>query len=115
MTRIKSESHLAFVRTLPCVVCGNPHETEAAHVRYADPRAAKKITGMGTKPDDAFVIPLCSDEHREQHEVGEKLFWKQHAPIDPVFVALALHRVSGDYEAGMQIVSAWSDARAPGE
>ena len=30
--------------------------------------------GMGVKPSDCFVIPLCSAAHREQHNVGEAEF-----------------------------------------
>lgn len=100
---MKSETHLAFVRQLPCLICADWVSTEAAHVRFGDPRAAKPITGIGIKPDDAFVLPLCNEHHREQHSMGERNFWKA-CGIDPVFICLALWRVSGDYEAGAQIV-----------
>jgi hypothetical protein len=102
MTR--SEKHRGFIRQLPCLVCGNSISTEAAHVRYAEPRAAKPITGIGIKPDDTFIVPLCGDCHREQHDVGERKFWSE---IDPVYVALALTRISGDHEAGSLICAAW--------
>lgn len=96
--------HLAFVRGLSCVICGNDISVEAAHIRAGDPRAAKRPTGMGERPDDAFALPLCGDCHRKQHHSGERWFWNFHG-IDPVFVALALYRVSGDVEAGEQIVT----------
>lgn len=94
--------HLAFVRSLPCCVCGNDIETEAAHVRFADPRVAKRQTGKGEKPSDEWSVPLCGQCHRRQHTGDERLFWAG-ARIDPIFVALALSRVSGDTEAGEQI------------
>lgn len=101
--RKKSDKHLDFIRSLPCTICPNGIETQAAHVRFADPRAAKPITGMGIKPDDAFTVPLCGRHHNEQHGGNEKHFWQRYG-IDPIFVALALWRVSGDYEAGIKIV-----------
>jgi len=103
--RAKHNGHLVWVSQLPCTVCGNSIETEAAHIRFAEPKAAKSITGIGIKPDDEFVLPLCSYHHHEQHSMGEKRFWAQHY-IDPIFVSLALWRVSGNHEAGCQIIAA---------
>lgn len=97
--------HLAFVRTLPCVVCGDDTTTEAAHVRMTDPSVAKPMTGMGIKPDDMFTVPLCGKHHREQHTMREFKFW-QDAGIDPVKKALALYCVSGDYQRGTEIARA---------
>lgn len=110
---MKSPSHREFIRCLPCVVCRNDVTTECAHVRFADPRAAKEITGIGTKPSDVFTVPLCWDHHREQHAVGdERKFWRS-VGIDPIFISLALWRISGDHEAGCQIITharAWEAA-----
>lgn len=95
--------HLDFVRQLSCVMCGDNTSTEAAHIRFADPRAAKPITGIGTKPADDWVVPLCGACHRSQHTENEREWWScRH--IDPIFVAMALSRVSGDHAAGCQIV-----------
>lgn len=103
---MKRPKHLAFIRTLPCLCCGDNITVEAAHVRYADARVGKPITGMGTKPDDAFCLPLCNSHHRQQHEVGnERVFWAKYG-IDPILISLALFRVSGDHEVGEQIVHA---------
>ena len=101
--RKKCESHLEYIRNLPCLVCGDDISTEAAHVRRADARAAKKITGTGIKPNDCWTVPLCSRHHRRQHEIGEAQFWDQWG-IDPVFKAMALWIHSGDLEAGEEIV-----------
>lgn len=103
--RVVDPEHLAFVRALPCCVCGNDIETEAAHIRFADPRAYKRPVGKGERPDDTWAIPLCGKCHREQHRMSEPRFWAS-AGIDPVFVALALTRVSGDTQAGCEIVAA---------
>ena len=100
--KAKNAEHLDYIRNLPCLVCGDNTSTEAAHVRRADARAAKKITGTGIKPRDCWVVPLCSRHHRRQHEVGEAHFWDGWG-IDPVFKAMAFWVHSGDIEAGEEI------------
>ena len=102
--RKHDDRHLDFIRSLPCVVCLDNTTTEAAHVRKPDPRAAKYYTGKSEKPDDCWTLPLCGKHHREQHSHSEAEFW-QHLGIDPTFICLALHRVSGDHQAGEQIIS----------
>ncbi len=105
--RDKDEGHLKFIRTLPCIVCGNNIETECAHVRMADRTVAKPMTGIATKCDDRFTVPLCGAHHRNQHDHGNEHEWWLLADIDPIKAALALYSVSGDYERGLQIVNAY--------
>jgi hypothetical protein len=100
-----NEAHRKFIRSLPCLVCGDNTSVECAHIRYSDARIAKTETGMGTKPADCFTVPLCGLHHRKQHEGSERKFWIQ-GDCDPVLVSLALYAVSGDYEQGMAIVRA---------
>ncbi len=106
--RERSETHLAFIRQLPCLLCPDTHNTstEACHVRMADRSIAKPITGIAVKPDDRFTLPMCSAHHRQQHENGNERDYWQYAGIDPIKTALALWSVSGDYERGAEIVSA---------
>jgi hypothetical protein len=70
----------------------------------SDARIAKPETGIGRKPPDYFVVPLCGRHHRQQHEGSEREFWW--CEQEPILKALALYAVSGDYEAGLQIVKA---------
>jgi hypothetical protein len=105
MKRIQNTTHLKFVRTLPCLVCADNTSTEAAHVRFADPWAAKRQTGMGEKPDDSWTVPLCGQHRKIQHTMNEREFWKS-GGVDPVFVAMALYRISGDHAAGTMICEA---------
>lgn len=102
--RQHNEKHLAFIRTLPCLLCNNNIETEACHVRMAD-RSIAKPNGFGAKPDDRFTVPLCGTHHREQHQHGENAWWTGKG-TDPIKAALALYSVSGDFEAGCRIVAA---------
>jgi len=89
--------HLAFVRQLPCVSCGKAAPSEAAHVR------TETDGGVGMKPGDRYVVPLCTACHAEQHRVGELTFWAT-LRVDPLNVAFRLWTVSGDIDAAERIV-----------
>jgi hypothetical protein len=89
--------HLAFVRQLPCVVCGRAAPSEAAHVRSGSDG------GAGIKPSDRYSVSLCTDCHALQHQFGELAFWGT-VRIDPLNVAFRLWTVSGDIKAGERIV-----------
>lgn len=102
--REKNEAHLAHVRKLPCAICGQK-PVEAAHIRMAAPEYGKRETGMAEKPDDCWTMPLCPHHHREQHGMNEEQFWQDYG-MDPIKIALALNRASGDEEAGTGIILA---------
>lgn len=93
-----SEKHLDRIRQLPCLICLNNIMTEAAHIRMADPRIAKPLTGGGTKPDDKYTVPLCGDHHREQHKTSERAFWDKYK-LDPILISLALYSCKDHGEA----------------
>lgn len=100
--REKAAAHLAWLRTLPSLVPGlGP--VEAAHIRYADLRYFKPITGMAEKPDDKFAVPLAAAAHRDQHAHGEREWWRNHG-IDPCLIAALLWLHSGNYDAGVHII-----------
>ena len=102
--RRRNESHLHFIRQLPCLLCLDNTATEAAHVRFADARIAKPITGIGIKPDDRFTLPLCSRHHREQHAGGgEREFWRVRN-LDPVLLALVFYSITGEVEEAERII-----------
>ncbi len=78
--------HQKWIRTLTCLGCGaSPQKAtiECAHVRNGTDG------GTGLKPSDRFTVPLCSDCHREQHNVGEVTFWGDRH-IDAVATASTL-------------------------
>ena len=109
--RQKIEAHLAYLRELPCLCCGNPIETQAAHIRFEDVRIAKHNAGMGQKPDDFFCLPMCNRHHDEQTNMGdERKFWRRYG-IDPILYALRLWSVTGNYEMGCQVVAAAIQSR----
>lgn len=104
--RRQSGSHLDFIRSLPCCVCGDNTSTEAAHIRFADRSVGKRETGLGEKAADFFCVPLCGRHHRDQHAHGnERIWWAVHNR-DPIRIALALWAHTGQHEVGEQIVRA---------
>jgi len=83
--RLRDEEHLAFVATLPCLVCART-PSQAHHLRFAQPRA------LGRKVSDEWVVPLCNLHHRSLHDGGnEEVWWTQHR-IDAVSEAERLWR-----------------------
>lgn len=63
---------LAFIRTLPCVVCFAPPPSEAAHLRLG------LAGGIGMKPRDLWTVPLCHQCHARSHRgAGEVAFWRE--------------------------------------
>jgi hypothetical protein len=102
--RIHNEAHLDFIRSLPCLITGENTSVEACHVRFSDARVDKQNAGVGAKPSDIWTVPLCGAQHRRQHTMSEVRFWKE-VGIDPIFYALALWAVSGDYERGCRIIN----------
>ena len=59
-------AYLDWIRTLECTVCGSRQNVQAAHMRGLD----KLSGGMGLKPDDLYVIPLCAECHGKEHTKG---------------------------------------------
>lgn len=103
--RQHNEKHLNFIRSLPCCVCLNNIETEAAHVRFSDDRVCKVNPGGSAKPHDYWTVPLCNSHHTLQTNIGdEQKFWKSQG-IDVIVLALRLYSVSGDHSQGERIVA----------
>jgi len=85
--KIRSRTHLQFVSQHGCTICGRT-DVQSAHIRYTG-------AGMGMKPCDSFVVPLCIEHHQEQHSMNERMFWHLYK-INPVAKALALCAESPD-------------------
>ncbi len=111
------EVHSRFVRTLPCVVCGDHTGTEAAHVSYPDPRFDKRSRGQRERTGP-WVVPLCNRHHHESHTphgmpvyapgtTWEHYCWFVNWSIDPHTVAAALLLYSGDAERCERILEWW--------
>lgn len=107
LPRQQDKEHRAFIVTLRCTTCPNSTHIECAHIRFASPEHGKRETGMAEKPDDKWTVPLCPSCHREgesaQHKSNEVQWWEAQG-IDPLELAEALHAVSGDWDAGMDLI-----------
>lgn len=101
--RADSKSHLAFIRSLPCIVTGSTTDIDAVHVSFADTRFGKLGRGLGSKEEDAWTVPLSREMHERQHGRDEQAFWAARN-IKVLRVALALWRCSGDYETALLIL-----------
>lgn len=88
--RIEDAAYLAYVRTLPCLVCGRG-PSDPAHLRSSALRYGKRQTGMGEKPDDKWALPLCRHDHDAQHRTNELRWWASKGIPDPFAVAIALY------------------------
>jgi hypothetical protein len=69
----RNRQYLAWIRTLPCIVCGSKRGIEASHT---GPH------GLGQKSSDYSAIPLCAKHHRtgddSYHRLGPRRFAEVH-------------------------------------
>jgi len=80
---IRSAKHLAYVRTLPCCVCGNDQDIQAHHLTHI------RSNGISVKSDDSLAVPLCGENHYLLHWMGERSYWKERN-LDPKLYAALL-------------------------
>lgn len=109
--RKKDDSHLRWLRGLPCLVTG-AYGVDPAHIRYGDPKYFKRAAGGGEKPDDKWAVPMCREQHNLQHSMNEQDYWRS-VGIDPLAVALQLWAHSGNDETGEKIIAQARKASAP--
>ena len=69
----RSRAYLAWIRSLPCAICGETRGIEASHT---GPH------GIGQKSSDYSAIPLCDKHHRtasdSYHKLGPRKFSQRH-------------------------------------
>lgn len=68
------------VAEMPCILSGLT-PCDPAHIRFG-------FYGIGLKPGDNLVLPLAPHLHREQHAVGEALFWRAHLTTELLMSAI---------------------------
>jgi hypothetical protein len=85
MKPIRSARYLAWIRTLPCLVCGRTAGVKAAHT---GPH------GIAQKSADNSAVPLCARHHRtgrdSYHKLGARGF-EQHHGLDLRAVVMRLN------------------------
>ena len=88
--RERDTGYLAFLRRQPCVCCGAPAPSDAAHIRMGNRERGKMPTGMQVKPSDRFAVPLNRTCHTVQHSGSEARFWQERG-LDPFAIADRLY------------------------
>ena len=101
--RVEKPAYLDFIRSLPCIVTRKV-PVEAAHVSYPEPRAGKLGRGKGAKESDCWAVPLHPDEHRHQHSMGEREYWKV-VGIDPCVVAAFLFAAYPNRDRALLVIN----------
>ena len=71
---LRDEGYKAWIREMPCIVCGVEGRSEAAHTGTDG--------GMSQKASDYSCVPLCSDCHTQApgayHRIGKRAFEQKH-------------------------------------
>jgi hypothetical protein len=95
--RIRSKPHMAYVASLPCIVCGW-HEVQVHHLT-----CGREAKARGLKASDSATLPTCAPCHTALHARGdERAFW--HAlGIDPIAAAERLWAESQAARAGREM------------
>ena len=87
MKPCRNPQYLAWIRTLPCLVCGSRAGVEASHT---GPH------GLGQKSSDLSAVPLCYRHHRTSHDsyhkMGARRFVRAHQLDLPAIVRLLNER-----------------------
>jgi len=102
--RIKSRKHRKFIASLACI-CGKEGRTQAAHIRK------NNGGGMGFKPDDSHIVPLCCSGigwtgcHDKERLWGESVFWERYGGTERATeLAKALHECTGDEDRALELI-----------
>jgi len=104
-SRWRSEAYLAFVRTLPCCVCGATTGIAAHHMI-----GMWQLGGTGLKAPDAFVMPACDpiyghtrDCHQQIH--ADKALRDRQPGFVRDTISRAVRRFDGEIRA--ELMKAW--------
>jgi hypothetical protein len=106
--RRRDKSHLRFVASQPCLVCGR-HPSDPHHLRFAQPRA------LGVKVSDEFTVPLCRGHHRALHQTGNEAAWWEGLKIDALCLARQLWEQTHPNEGQVQRTAQQPEAAVQSE
>lgn len=100
--RDTNPEHLAFIRTLPCLVneiwCQGNIE---AHHLLGLPDNSR---GGALKAADYWATPLCRKHHTRLHEIGERTFFSELGITYPPAIAALLYVLSGNETACLRAI-----------
>lgn len=98
--------HLANVRQLPCLVCGNGTSTLTLIQAGVQPHHLLRSgeRGLSYKSADRWAIPLCFHDHNSLHAAGDEDAWLAECGIDGRAVAAALWSERDDLEKMRRVI-----------
>lgn len=96
----QSRTHLTWLKTLPCVLCGVEMCGDAHHLKKGVDNLPK---GMGRTHLDRYGLPVCRIDH-DYLEDGDDEAKLTAKGLDGRAIVDALWRDSGDTAAGMRII-----------
>lgn len=100
-----NEKHLALIRQLPCCVTGKAPRSDPHHLK----EGLAHERGIGRKATDRWAVPLCRQKHEEVERIGSRQEWawfRSHGIEDPLELAAALWRVTGDLDRMRKVLAA---------
>lgn len=100
-----SKAHIALIKQLPCCVTGTRRFVDAHHLK----EGLAHERGIGRKATDRWAVPICREKHEEVERVGSRNEWawfKRHGIDDPLELAAALYRNTGDLERMQRVLEA---------
>lgn len=110
--RVEKESHLDFIRRLPCLATGRRLGVQACHIRMGAPALGKPETGMQEKSSDRWTLPLTAAPHAMQHGTGnEQVFWESIGLHEPLVMALVLWGLTGDIDRAEAVIEIFFRSR----
>ncbi len=71
---LNSLEYLDWVRSRPCVVCLAPAPSEASHLTHVGMGRKKRVPRI----EHYTAISMCSEHHREYHQLGPIAFPEKH-------------------------------------
>lgn len=102
---IRNKSHRRFIASLPCLITGRD-DVQSCHIRIENNAAT------ALKSSDDCCAPLCIEQHRLQHEIGERAYWKPYLGHKRATkLTKALYGVTGDREAALELIEEWKAER----
>lgn len=71
--RLRSSRYLSYIRTLPCLICGQ--RAIAHHLMSSGTEAGPEPSAMAEKSGDDWTAPLCPTHHLALHNYGHEPDW----------------------------------------
>ena len=108
MRRACTQAHKAAIAQLFCLATAIRYGLEkggvqVAHLRFSSAAHGKVNPGLQRKPHDKWTLPLCPEEHRQQHAGSEQAYWAE-LGVDPHQIAQDLWNASPNLQEMQRVL-----------